>query len=141
MGHLVHHCRAIIMADIKVSLEQQEKVLNDNHDLIVNYLDPDDIIDELIQARMIGENAAQRLQLRGISEAARNRVIIHQIATSGPGALLKFCDILKKKKRQTFIAEQLEKCKCYTIDVSLTVINNHCLQVSVLCPIANQMFL
>ena len=129
------------MADIKVSLEQQEKVLNDNHDLIVNYLDPDDIIDELIQARMIGENAAQRLQLRGISEAARNRVIIHQIATSGPGALQKFCDILKKKKRQTFIAEQLEKCKCYTIDVSLAVKNNHCLQVSALCPIANQMFL
>ena len=131
------------MADIKVSLEQQEKVLSDNHDLIVNYLDPDDILDELIQARMIGENAAQRLQLRGISEAARNRVIIHQIATSGPGALQKFCDILKKKKRQTFIAEQLEKCKCYTIyiDVSLTVKNNNCLQVSVLCPIANQMFL
>ena len=141
MRHLVHHCRTIIMADIKVSLEQQEKVLNDNHDLIVNYLDPDDIIDELIQARMIGENAAQRLQLRGISEAARNRIIIHQIATSGPGALQKFCDILKKKKRQTFIAEQLEKCKCYTINVSLTVKNNHCLQVSVLCPIANQMFL
>lgn len=109
--HLVHHCRTIIMADIKVSLEKQEKVLNDNRDLIVNYLDPDDIIDELIQAQMIGENAAQRLQQRGISEVARNRIIIHQIATSGPGALQKFCDILKKKKRQTFIAEQLEKCK------------------------------
>ena len=107
------------MDDIKVSLKQQEQVLNDNCDLIVNYLDADDIVDELIQARMIGENAAQRLQLRGISEVAKNRVIVHQIATSGPGALKKFCDILKKKKRQTFIAEQLEKCKCDIIDITM----------------------
>ena len=90
-------------------------MLTDNHDFIIKYLDADDIIDELIQARMISENAAQRLQLREISEAEKNRVIVHQIATSGPGMLEKFCEILKKKKRQNFIAEQIEKCKCDTI--------------------------
>ena len=64
---------------------------------------------------MISENAAQRLQLREVSEAEKNRVIVHQIATSGPGTLKKFCEILKKKKRQNFIAEQIENCKCDTI--------------------------
>lgn len=100
------------MGDNKVNLvlEQQEQVLNDNRKFIIEHLDADDVMDELIQARMIGNNAAQRLQLRGTSEAEKNRIIIHQITTSGPGALEKFCDILKKKKRQMFIAEQLEKC-------------------------------
>lgn len=93
------------MSVIKVSLTQQEQVLTDNCDLIIKYLDADDIIDELIQARIVGENAAQWLQLRGISEAEKNKLIIHQISTSGPGRLEKFCGILKKKKRQTFIAE------------------------------------
>ena len=55
--------------------------MNDNRDFIIKYLDADDIIDELIQAQMISENAAQHLQLREISEAEKNRVIVHQIAT------------------------------------------------------------
>ena len=36
------------MADIKVMLELQEKMLTDNRDLIIKYLDADDVIDQLI---------------------------------------------------------------------------------------------
>ena len=99
------------MADIKLTLEQQEQVLTENRDFVIKQLDADDVIDELIQERLIGENAAQRIGLVTTSRVDKNRIILDQLSIAGPGALERFCNILKKKKRQTFIAEQLEKCK------------------------------
>ena len=105
------------MADIKAILEQQERVLTENRDFIVKHLDADDILDHLIQARMIGENAAQRIGLVTMSRVDKNRIIFDQLTIAGPGVLERFCDILKKKKRQIFIAEKLENCKYEAIMV------------------------
>ena len=99
------------MADIKVILEQQEQVLIENRDFVIKQLDADDVIDELIQERLIGENASQRIGLVTTSRVDKNRIILDQLSIGGPGALERFCNILKKKTRQVFIAEQLEKCK------------------------------
>ena len=99
------------MTDIKVTLEQQEQVLIENRDFVIKHLDADDVFDELIQERLIGENAAQRIGLTTKGRNDKNRIILDQLSTAGPGALERFCSILKKKKRQAFIAEQLEKCK------------------------------
>ena len=96
----------------EVSLEQQEQVLTDNRDFIVKHLDPDDIIDGLIQDHLIGQNAAQKVtQPMGWSREERTRIIIDQLSMSGPGAVKKFCEIIRRKKRQIFIAENLEICK------------------------------
>ena len=102
------------MAVVK-DLEQQVQVLYDNYDFIISYLDADDVIDELIQERLVGPMAAQRLQLMGISSVDKNRLILQQLTTAGPGALEKFCRILKKKQRQSFIAEPLEKCELVNV--------------------------
>ena len=99
------------MANGDLSLEQQEQVLENNRNFIVKHLDADEVIDELIQANLIGQNGAQRVQLTGTSRVEKNRVIFDQLITCGPRALEKFCEIINKKKRQVFIAEQLEKCK------------------------------
>ena len=99
------------MANSEVSFEQQQQVLKDNRDYIIKYLDADEIIDELIQANLIGQNASQRVQLIGTSSEEKNRIIFEQLITCGPGALEKFCEILNRCKRQSFIAEQLEKRK------------------------------
>ena len=98
------------MADLRVTLELQEKVLTENRDTIIKHLDADDVIDELIRARLVGKNAAQRLGLMTITRVDKNRIIYEQVSTAGPGALERFCDIIKKESRQTFIADQLEKC-------------------------------
>ena len=98
------------MSDIKASLEQQERVLTDNRAFIIKYLDADGVIDELIQARMIGDNAAQQINLTTMTRLDKNRIIFDQLSTARPGALEEFCDILKKKQRQKFIADTLEKC-------------------------------
>ena len=98
-------------ANGQVSLEQQEQVLESNRDFILKRLDADDVIDELIQENLIGQNSAQRVQLMGTSRVENNRIIFDQLITCGPGALEKFCEILRRKKRQSFIAVQLEKCE------------------------------
>ena len=95
----------------QVTLEQQEQVLKNNRDFIVKYLCADDVIDKLIQANLIGQNAAQRVQLMGTSSVEKNRIIFDQLITCGPGALEKFCEILRRDERQWFIAEQLGKCE------------------------------
>ena len=95
----------------KSSLEEQERVLENNRSFIIKYLEPDDVIDELIQARIIGPNAAQRIVELPGSRTDKNRTIFEQMSTAGPGTLDLFCDILRRKKRQSFIAEQLDKCK------------------------------
>lgn len=103
--------RHIPMATWAMSLEEQGRVLFDNRSFLVNYLDPDDVIDELIQARLVGQYATQRLQLMDITRKDKNQIIIDQLNTAGPGSLEKFCKILRKRGRQKFIADQLEKSK------------------------------
>ena len=100
-----------VTADFESSLEQQEQVFVANRDFIIKHLDADDVIDELIQARLIGKNAAQRIGLVTMSRIDKNRIIFEQLSIAGPGALKKFCDILKKDERQTFIAMKIEQCK------------------------------
>ena len=99
------------MASGDISLQEQKKVLTGNLEFIVENLDADDVIDHLIQEKMIGRNAAQRIQLVDTSRVDRNRIIVDQLCIAGPGALDKFCDVLRRNKRQVFIAEELEKCE------------------------------
>jgi len=101
-----------MMASDEISLqEQQKRVLTNNCAFIVNNLDSDDVIDELIPEKMMGRNAAQRVQLVGMSRVDKNRIIVEQLSIAGPGALKKFCEILRRNKRQMFIAKELEKCE------------------------------
>ncbi|XP_065888546.1 protein NLRC3-like isoform X3 [Dysidea avara] len=92
------------------SLIVQEQILTANYDFLVKHLDADDVIDELIQERLMGRSAAQRVQLAGTSRGDKNRIICEQLATAGPDAINKFCILLRNSKRQTFIAERLENC-------------------------------
>ena len=97
---------------LKQDLTKQKQILKDNRHFIVDNLDPDDVIDELIRDHLIGENAAQKVtQPMGWSREEKNRIIVDQLSMSGPGAVEKFCEIIRGKKRQIFIAEELEKCK------------------------------
>ncbi|XP_065901940.1 NACHT, LRR and PYD domains-containing protein 3-like isoform X3 [Dysidea avara] len=95
---------------MEMSLQEQKRVLTSNREFIVDNLDADDVIDELVQEKMIGRDAAQRVQLEVMTRVDKNRIIVDQLSIAGPGMLEKFCEILRRKKRQTFIAEELEKC-------------------------------
>ena len=91
------------------SLKKQREVFTNNRAFLVDYLDADDIIDDLIQEKMIGKNAEQRVQLQTTSREEKNRIIVEQLTNSGPGTLDKFCEILRNTERLAFVAEELEK--------------------------------
>ena len=98
------------MADIENS---SLIVLTKNRDFIVKNLDAEDMIDELIQERLImGRSAARRLKLAGKSKVDKNQIIFEQLTIAGPDAVYKFCKVLRNNKRQGFIAEELEKSEC-----------------------------
>ena len=99
------------MANMEKTLVAQGQVLLENRDFIVTHLDAEDIIDELIQERLMGRSAAQRVQLAGSSRMDKNRIICEQLSTAGPDAVCKFCKILRNGRRQSFIAERLEECE------------------------------
>jgi len=94
------------------NLVAQGHVLTENCDFIVKHLDGEDVIDELIQERLMSRSATQRVQMVGMSRGDKNRIICEQLTTAGPDAVKKFCKVLRNNKRQTFIAERLEECKC-----------------------------
>jgi len=100
---------AEVRSDVENSLIVQGQVLTENREFIVTHLDAEDVIDELIQERLMGRSATQRLQLTGTSRGDKNRIICDQLTTAGPGAVIKFCKILRDSRRQIFIAERLEK--------------------------------
>ena len=93
------------------SLNEQREVFTKNRTFLVKYLDAEDVIDELIQEKLIGQNAAQRVFLPTSSREEKNRIIVEQLTSSGPGTLNKFCKILKNTGRLDFIAKELGKCE------------------------------
>jgi len=98
-------------ASLVASVEVTEEVLNSNREFLVKRLDGEDLIDKLIEERLLSESAAQRAQLPPVTKAEKNRIIVEQLMTAGPDALEIFCQMLRKKKKQVYIAEKLEKSK------------------------------
>ena len=93
-------------------MKRQSRILNDNRSFLVQFLDPDDVIDELIQSHLIGQAAKQRLQLCCTSTQEKNQIIVDQLSNCRPGALEQFCRILKSRTRQEYIAVKLEAAEC-----------------------------
>ena len=84
------------------SLAKKTEILTANRKFIVDYLEADDVIDELIQAHIVGENTVQQMLLVGVSRAEKNWIIVEQLDRSRPGTLEVFCGILRRRGRQTF---------------------------------------
>ena len=95
------------MADSTLSFEHQ--ILMKNRDFIIKYLDVDDIKDELIQASLISVSSASKLGAK--SKVDKNRIVFKQLISAGRGALEKFCKILRNRRHQTTMSEELEKRK------------------------------
>ena len=91
----------------------EKQILLDNRDFIINYLEADDITDQLIQAHLISENAAE--SLIGKSKVDKNRIVFEQLSNGGAGTLEKFREILKNQRRKTDKSKQLEKRKLIRI--------------------------
>jgi len=91
-------------------MEKKKQILTQNRVYIVKWLDPNDVIDELIESNLVGEAAAQKLKLEKTRQE-KNQIIVDQLCTGGPGTLTQFCKILRRT-RQAFIAQKLLETDC-----------------------------
>ena len=96
---------------MEAKLKRQKNIIDNNRTFLVENLDHEDVIDQLIQCDLVGQFAAQQLRLSDKSKQEKNRIIVDQLYSDGPGAVEKFCRILRNRKRQAYIADQLEGCK------------------------------
>ena len=96
---------------MEAELKRQKNIIDNNRTFLVENLDHEDVIDQLIQCDLVGQFAAQQLRLSDKSKQEKNRIIVDQLYSDGPGAVEKFCRILRNRKRQAYIADQLEGCK------------------------------
>ena len=97
------------LIDTEKRLELQKEVFTNCRQFIVQYLNPNDIVDHLISEHLIGENARQELGLYIKTAQEKNRTIVNELSIGGPDTFEKFCEILKKNSRTRHIADQLEK--------------------------------
>ena len=66
-------------------------------------------MDTLVSKSLIGENAHQQLRLPIMTSQQKNRTIVDELSSGGPGTFEEFCAILKKNRRTKHIADHLEK--------------------------------
>ena len=57
----------------------------------------------------MGHSARERLNSYYKTPSEKNRIIVEQVSSGEPGAVDKFCEILKKNRRTNYISEKLEK--------------------------------
>ena len=109
----IHTCTYVLttaeLLDTEKKLELQKEVFTNCRQYIVQYLNPNDILDHLISKHLIGENASQELRLPIKTVQEKNRTIVNELSIGGPDAFGRFCEILKKDSRTKHIADQLEK--------------------------------
>lgn len=94
---------------VEKRLELQKEAFTSCRQYIVDHLSPDDIVDHLISQRLIGDSAREQLSLSIKTTKEKNRTIVDELCTGGPGTLEKFCAMLKKSKRTKHIADHLDK--------------------------------
>ena len=102
-------CVTLEHLDVEKRLELQKEAFTSCRHYIVQHLSPDDIVDHLTSQRLIGDSAREQLSLSIKTAKEKNRTIVDELSTGGPGTLEKFCTVLKKSRRTKHIADHVEK--------------------------------
>ena len=66
-------------------------------------------MDYLISERLVDSSTGEKLGMMCFTPMEKNRMIITDLIRGPPGTLKKFCTILRKVKKYSYIADELEK--------------------------------
>jgi len=87
----------------------QYDFFSDKRSYLTKFLSPDDIIDQLISARLVGPTVCQQLSSFHIIRSEKNRIIVDELSCGQQGTVEKFCAILRKTRTMKHIGEKLEQ--------------------------------
>ena len=88
-------------------------------------------MDYLIAERLVDSSAGEKLGMMCFTPMEKNRIIIDNLLRGPPGTLKKFCAILRKVKKYSYIADELEKGTVYIRAVYVYIPS--CLNILELC--------
>ena len=94
------------------TLELQKDLFTNNLHFIVQNLNPNDIVDQLISERLVGQSAREQLKLPSKTNKDKNNIIVDELSRGSPGTLKRFLYILRNTSGSTnfkIIADKLEK--------------------------------
>ncbi|XP_065901002.1 uncharacterized protein [Dysidea avara] len=91
------------------SYEIIEEVLSNKRVFLTQNLSSNDLVDYLVQERMIDDSIHQKLGMPCFTPMEKNRWIIDSLVTGPPNTFKRFCAILRKVKKYNYIAEELER--------------------------------
>ena len=74
----------------------------------MQYLNPDDVMDELTSKLLISPSTHERLRTSAETAKKKNRIIVDELSNGGLDTLEKFCEILKENRGTKFMANKLE---------------------------------
>jgi len=102
-------CSSCVNSTEGDSHEIIEEVLSNKRVFLTQNLSSDDLVDYLAQERMIDDSTRQKLEMHCFTPMEKNRWIIESLITGPPNTLKRFCAILRKVKKSSYIADELER--------------------------------
>ncbi|XP_065905041.1 uncharacterized protein [Dysidea avara] len=96
------------MDPLKLQEIEQEVLKNKRH-YLVKTVKPEDIIDDLISQKLVGNYAKQQFGLLVTDTNAKVRIIVDELERSPPGFLKEFCEVLKRSRTQDHVVQELQK--------------------------------
>ena len=87
----------------------ENEVLRNKQQYLVTHVKPDDILDALVQNKLVGNSADQKYSLPTNTVSDKARIILDELRRSRPGYLKEFCTILKESRTQDHIVAELQK--------------------------------
>lgn len=89
--------------------ELETEVLTNKRHYLVKNIKPDDIIDGLIEKRLVGDSAKQKYGLLITTTDQKVQIILEELLRSRPGFLKDFCEVLDKSKTQGHVVDELQR--------------------------------
>ena len=91
------------------SLDIAAEVISNQRVLLSQKLSSDDLMDYLIADRLVDNSTGEKLSMMCFTPVEKNRMIITSLSKGPPGTLKRFCAILRKVTKYSYIADELEK--------------------------------
>ena len=108
LSDLVTFVTSIAPLDVEERLKLQNELFTSNRNYIVQYLNPDEVIGDLISKHLIGQSAGQQLSNPMKTTKEKNKIIVDELCKGGRNTFGKFCEVLRDNRKTKFMADKLE---------------------------------
>ena len=108
-SHVYTHNHKYVTVTDNDPLDIAAEVIDNQRVLLSQKLSSDDLMDYHNTERLVDSTTGEKLGMMCFTPMEKNRMIITNLIKGPPGTLKTFCAILRKVKKYSYIADELEK--------------------------------